>query len=242
MKRIAIILLTLSFAKAFALDHVFLSQRAFNDGFNPILQQKMQTCARMLEMARSFQLSGALDQHKRYKIDGEYCFHQWLATWVTTKKSIFKVPYSIESDLGVLRALGLPCAPVTEKLKSGEILGCGSIDGAYGRYERAFLELIALIPAWILRQDILQSELIQRSKRDYNAPCPCPYDLDGLNNQCGLRSAYTQTGGQQPFCYLTDVPNILVTELRREKVIKSLCIESGVVSEECMGRVYSIWK
>lgn len=34
----------------------------------------------------------------------------------------------------------------------------------------------------------------------YDGNCPCPGDLDEQGNRCGLRSAYSRSGGAEPIC------------------------------------------
>ena len=34
----------------------------------------------------------------------------------------------------------------------------------------------------------------------YIGNCACPGDLDAQGNRCGLRSAYSRAGGEEPYC------------------------------------------
>jgi len=61
----------------------------------------------------------------------------------------------------------------------------------------------------------IKQKIIRESLAGYRGNCPCPYNVDRAGRSCGRRSAYSRPGGQQPFCYETDVTKEMVEQYRK---------------------------
>lgn len=57
--------------------------------------------------------------------------------------------------------------------------------------------------------------IIKDSRSEHQGNCPCPYNQDARGNQCGQRSAWSRTGGKNPYCYHQDVPVDLIQRVRQ---------------------------
>ena len=58
-------------------------------------------------------------------------------------------------------------------------------------------------------------DIRKQSLAAYPGRCPCPYNLMSNGRRCGGRSAYSRPGGQSPYCYPSDVPQVEVDAYRR---------------------------
>ncbi|MCO7227551.1 hypothetical protein [Pleionea sp. CnH1-48] len=69
-----------------------------------------------------------------------------------------------------------------------------------------------------LSDDEIRQVLIERSIRQYQGSCPCPFYRDRAGRKCGKRSAWSKPGGAEPLCYKSDVSDQLVKNYRRRLV------------------------
>lgn len=61
----------------------------------------------------------------------------------------------------------------------------------------------------------IQKIMINKSIKNYKetiGDCPCPYSLDNSGQPCGALSAYSQPGGDKPYCYVSDINVIKIAE------------------------------
>jgi hypothetical protein len=81
-----------------------------------------------------------------------------------------------------------------------------------------FLTVVGLgsaLPQPVTDEQIRQL-IIERSIAAYTGNCPCPYNRASNGSRCGRRSAYDRSGGANPYCYPSDVPDSLVEQVRRQ--------------------------
>lgn len=51
---------------------------------------------------------------------------------------------------------------------------------------------------------------IKESIENYKGSCPCPYSTTISGSSCGGRSAWSRPGGEDPICYINDIPKKII--------------------------------
>lgn len=66
-----------------------------------------------------------------------------------------------------------------------------------------------------LTDEEVKQAVIRESLAQYPGPCPCPYNIARNGSRCGMRSAYSRPGGEEPICYERNVTSWMVAAWRR---------------------------
>ena len=63
-------------------------------------------------------------------------------------------------------------------------------------------------------------EMIKESIANYPGKCPCPYSLMSNGKKCGKRSAYSEPGGYEPLCYVSDITAVKKDSVNTQQEIR----------------------